>query len=107
MKIAPHLVPRSAAIAVTPHGIEPLLKNIDVPCRRRHVIRMARYALPKRLHVVNLLFDGKVVKTRWRNCNRLAHAHTVAERDNEAKLPPTLVLVGPTTFGSAARPALS
>ena len=85
MKITSNLIPWTTTFAVGLQSISTLLKQLEVPRRRRHVVGTTRDSAPERLHVVDLIFDRKLVETRRRNGERLAHADYRSRTSEDGK----------------------
>jgi len=73
VKITSNVFPGSTTFAIGLQSIPTLFEQLEVPRRRRHVVRSTRDSVPERLHAVDLIFDRKIVETRRRNGERLAH----------------------------------
>ncbi len=50
-----------------------LLEFAQVPVRHWHTIGIRGDPVPQRLHVRDLLVDGKVVEVRWRRASLVSH----------------------------------
>ena len=74
MQLAAKSVPALAGVGVRVVVVlEPFLQHLLVPVRYRNLIGRCGDALPHRLHVVDLFFDGELVESRWWDGSRLRH----------------------------------
>jgi hypothetical protein len=75
LKSIKHVVPWSRFIRCSAMSSKSLLKELSLPIVQRNLVGVGRDPVPKGLHIVDLLFDRKIVEARGWHGKWLCHSN--------------------------------